>query len=80
MKAIDFLSPLRRYHLDRATEPVQVTLDPHDPGVTRVHLIPLKPRLWKRSPSQVLINGWHMFLIGTVLGGPDAYLHAHLES
>ncbi len=64
MKAIDFLSPLRRYRLDRAAEPVQVTLDPHDPGVTRVHLIPLKARLWKRSPSQVLINGWHMFLIG----------------
>lgn len=64
MKAIDFLSPLRRYRLDRAAEPVQVTLDPHAPGVTRVHLIPLKPRLLKRSPSQVLINGWHMFLIG----------------
>lgn len=64
MKSIDFLSPLRRYRLDRSVSPVQVTLDPHAPGVTRVHLIPLKPGLLKRSPSYVLINGWHMFLIG----------------
>jgi MoaA/NifB/PqqE/SkfB family radical SAM enzyme len=64
LKAADLLSPIRRYRSDRAITPVQVTLDPHAPGVTRVHLIPLKPGLFKRSPSQVLINGWHMFLIG----------------
>jgi MoaA/NifB/PqqE/SkfB family radical SAM enzyme len=64
LKTANILSPLRRYQSDRSAEPVQVTLDPHAPGVTRVHLIPLKPGLLKRSPSQVLINGWHMFLIG----------------
>jgi len=64
LKAADILSPVRRYESARLAEPVQVTLDPHAPGVTRVHLIPLKPTLLRRSPSQVLINGWHMFLIG----------------
>lgn len=64
MKSVDLLSPVRRYQLNRSAQPVQVTLDPHAPGVTRVHLIPLKPGLLQRSPSQVLINGWHMFLIG----------------
>ena len=64
MKASDVLSPIRRYRADRSAEPVQVTLDPHQPGVTRVHLIPLKPNLFKRSPSLVLINGWHMFMVG----------------
>jgi MoaA/NifB/PqqE/SkfB family radical SAM enzyme len=64
LKSADILSPVRRYQLNRSAEPVQVTLDPHVPGVTRVHLIPLKPRLFSRSPSQVLVNGWHMFMIG----------------
>jgi MoaA/NifB/PqqE/SkfB family radical SAM enzyme len=64
LKATDILSPIKRYRSDRLTQPVQVTLDPHQPGVTRVHLIPLKPGLLQRSPSLVLINGWHMFLVG----------------
>jgi MoaA/NifB/PqqE/SkfB family radical SAM enzyme len=64
LKASDILSPIKRFRADRSTDPVQVTLDPHSPGVTRVHLIPLKPGLLKRSPSLVLINGWHMFLVG----------------
>ena len=64
MKATDILSPIKRYQADRLAEPIQVTLDPHQPGVTRVHLIPLKPGILQRSPSLVLINGWHMFLVG----------------
>ena len=64
MKATDILSPIKRCRADRSAEPIQVTLDPHAPGVTRVHLIPLKLGLLQRSPSLVLINGWHMFLIG----------------
>jgi MoaA/NifB/PqqE/SkfB family radical SAM enzyme len=64
LKATDILSPIRRLKEDRSAHPVQVTLDPHKPGVTRVHLIPLKPGILLRSPSLVLINGWHMLLVG----------------
>ncbi len=32
--------------------------------MTRIHLIPLRTSTLKRNPSIVLINGWHMFLIG----------------
>ncbi len=64
MKAKDILSPIKRLKEDRSAQPVQVTLDPHQPGVTRVHLIPLKARILRRSPSLVLINGWHMLLVG----------------
>ena len=64
MKATDILSPIKRYQSDRSAQPIQVTLDPHQPGVTRVHLIPLKPGILQRSPSLVLINGWQLFLVG----------------
>lgn len=64
MKAKDLLSPIKRYAADREAGPLQATLDPKKPGVTRIHLIPLKTSLRKRNPSIVLINGWHMFLIG----------------
>ncbi|MHC1784574.1 MAG: radical SAM/SPASM domain-containing protein [Anaerolineaceae bacterium] len=43
---------------------MQATFDPRTPGVTRLHLIPLKTSLFRRYPSVVLINGWYMFLIG----------------
>jgi MoaA/NifB/PqqE/SkfB family radical SAM enzyme len=64
LKGKDFLSPIKRYTADRDAGPLQVTLDPKTPGVTRIHLIPLRTSLLKRNPSIVLINGWHMFLIG----------------
>ena len=64
MKVKDILSPLKRYTADRDAGPLQATFDPKKPSVTRIHLIPLKTSLRKRNPSIVLINGWHMFLIG----------------
>jgi MoaA/NifB/PqqE/SkfB family radical SAM enzyme len=64
LKAIDFLSPLRRIASDRKAAPIQVTFDPRTPDVTRLHVIPLKTNLVQRTPSVVLINGWHMFLVG----------------
>ena len=64
MKIKDLLSPLKRYTADHAAGPLQVTLDPKKPGVTRIHLIPLKTSWLKRNPSIIFINGWHMFLIG----------------
>jgi MoaA/NifB/PqqE/SkfB family radical SAM enzyme len=64
LKAKDILSPIKRFNADRNAEPLQVTLDPHTPDVTRVHLIPLKTNVFKRNPSIILINGWHMFLVG----------------
>jgi MoaA/NifB/PqqE/SkfB family radical SAM enzyme len=61
----DLLSPIKRYRADRLAGPLQATLDPKLPGVTRIHLVPLRTSLRKRSPSLVLINGWHMFRIGS---------------
>ncbi|MGA2490299.1 MAG: radical SAM protein [Anaerolineales bacterium] len=65
MKVKDLLSPIKRYTADRDAGPLQVTFDPKKPGVTRIHLIPLKTSYLKRNPSIVLINGWHMFMIGS---------------
>jgi MoaA/NifB/PqqE/SkfB family radical SAM enzyme len=64
LKVQDLLSPLKRYQADRQAGPLQATFDPKAPGVTRIHLIPLRTRLRRRSPSLVLINGWHLFRIG----------------
>ena len=64
MKVTDLLSPITRYQADRAAAPLQATFDAKKPGVTRIHLIPLRTRTLKRNPSIVLINGWHTFLIG----------------
>lgn len=49
---------------DHKAEPLQVTFDPKTPEVTRVHLVPLKIRLFRRDPSLVLINGWYSFMVG----------------
>ncbi len=64
MNVKDLLSPLHRYQASRDADPLQATFDPKKPGVTRIHLIPLKTDIRKRDPSMVFINGWHMFLIG----------------
>ncbi len=64
LKAIDFLSPIRRIVSDHKVAPIQITFDPRTPGVTRLHLIPLKTNLIHRSSSVVLINGWYIFLVG----------------
>jgi MoaA/NifB/PqqE/SkfB family radical SAM enzyme len=64
LKVKDLLSPIKRYQADRSASPLQATFDPKEPGVTRIHLIPLRTSLRKRSPSIVLINGWHMFRVG----------------
>jgi MoaA/NifB/PqqE/SkfB family radical SAM enzyme len=64
LKVKDLLSPIKRHTADRNAGPLQATFDPKKPGVTRIHLIPLKTSLLKRNPSMVLINGWDMFLIG----------------
>jgi MoaA/NifB/PqqE/SkfB family radical SAM enzyme len=64
LKGKDLLSPIKRYKADRDAVPLQATFDPKTPGVTRIHLIPLRTSYRKRSPSIVLINGWHLFLIG----------------
>ncbi len=64
MKFKDLLSPIKLYTADRDAGPLQATFDPKKPGVTRIHLIPLKTGILKRNPSVVLINGWHTFLIG----------------
>jgi MoaA/NifB/PqqE/SkfB family radical SAM enzyme len=64
LKGKDLLSPIKRYQADRQAGPLQATFDPKKPGVTRIHLIPLKTGTLKRNPSLVLINGWHMFQIG----------------
>ncbi len=64
MKVQDLLSPIKRRTADRDAGPLQATFDPKKPAVTRIHLIPLRTSLRKRNPSMVLINGWHMFLIG----------------
>jgi MoaA/NifB/PqqE/SkfB family radical SAM enzyme len=65
LKVKDILSPIKRYQADRDAGPLQATFDPKKPGVTRIHLIPLKTSLRKRNPSLVLINGWHLFRIGS---------------
>lgn len=64
MKGKDLLSPIKRYTASRHAGPLQATFDPKKPGVTRIHLIPSGTRHLKRNPSIVIINGWHMFLIG----------------
>ncbi len=64
MNLRDLLSPIKRYTSDRYAGPLQATFDPKKPGVTRIHLIPLRTSVRRRPPSIVSINGWHMFLIG----------------
>lgn len=64
MKVRDLLAPIDRFRAYHEAGPIQATFDPRKPGVTRIHLIPLKTSLRERNPSMVFINGWHMFLIG----------------
>lgn len=64
MKVRDLLAPIDRYKAYQDAGPIQATFDPRKPGVTRIHLIPLKTGIGERNPSMVFINGWHMFLIG----------------
>ncbi len=64
MKPKDLLTPLKRLSADRHVRAIQATFDPHSPAVTRLHVIPSKPGLFQRHPNLILINGWHMFMLG----------------
>jgi len=60
LKDKDILSPIKCFTADRDAGPLQVTFDPQKPGVTRIHLTPLRTSLHKPNPSIMLINGWHL--------------------
>lgn len=64
MKIKYLVSPIKRIQADHNAGPLQATFDPKTPGVTRIHLIPLKTSWIRQNPSVVLINGWYMFLLG----------------
>ena len=57
MKPKDFLSPIKRFTADRVAGPLQVTLDPKTPGVTRIHFNPLADQL-PETQSKHGVDQW----------------------
>lgn len=47
----------RKFYKENLTEVLHATLNPYEPGVVRIHLIPAKYRPLKSDPSVVILNG-----------------------
>lgn len=47
----------RKFYKENLTEVLHTTLNPYEPGVVRIHLIPAKYQPLKTNPSVVILNG-----------------------
>ena len=47
----------RKYYKNNLRQVLHTTLNPYEPGVVRIHLIPAKYKPLKSEPSVVIING-----------------------
>ena len=47
----------RKFYKENLTEVLHATLNPYEPGVVRIHLIPAKYEPFKVTPSIVILNG-----------------------
>lgn len=47
----------RKFYKNNLTEVLHTTLNPYEPGVVRIHLIPAKYQPLKANPSVVILNG-----------------------
>lgn len=47
----------RKFYKENLTEVLHTTLNPYEPGVVRIHLIPAKYESFKATPSVVILNG-----------------------
>lgn len=47
----------RKFYKNNLTEVLHTTLNPYEPGVVRIHLIPAKYKPLKADPSIVILNG-----------------------
>lgn len=47
----------RKFYKENLTEVLHTTLNPYEPGVVRIHLIPAKYQPLKVNPSVVILNG-----------------------
>lgn len=47
----------RKFYKENLTEVLHTTLNPYEPGVVRIHLIPAKYNPLKANPSIVILNG-----------------------
>jgi len=47
----------RKFYKENLTEVLHTTLNPYEPSVVRIHLIPAKYESFKATPSVVILNG-----------------------
>ena len=47
----------RRFYKKNLNEVLHTTLNPYEPGVVRIHLVPAKYNPFKANPSVVILNG-----------------------
>ena len=47
----------RKFYKENLMEVLHTTLNPYEPGVVRIHLVPAKYRPWRSDPSVVILNG-----------------------
>ena len=47
----------RRFYKKNLTQVLHATLNPYEPGVVRIHLIPAKYQPLKVKPSVAILNG-----------------------
>lgn len=47
----------RKFYRENLMEVLHTTLNPYEPGVVRIHLVPAKYRPWRSDPSVVILNG-----------------------
>lgn len=47
----------RKFYKENLTEVLHATLNPYEPGVVRIHLVPAKYKPLKADPSVVILNG-----------------------
>ena len=54
----------RKFYKENLTEVLHTTLNPYEPGVVRIHLVPAKYDPFKATPSVVILNGKDILPIG----------------
>lgn len=48
---------LRKFYKENMNEVLHTTMNPYQPGVVRIHLVPAKYNPWRWDPSVVILNG-----------------------
>jgi len=47
----------RKFYKENLNEVLHTTLNPYEPGVVRIHLVPAKYNPYKANPSLAILNG-----------------------